>query len=282
MQPKQFLGEILVTHSIISAKTRDRIVTRSKILGRRFGTVLEDLELVTGEELAVALAEQYLYKTIAHIAQLHIDPELLALIPIETAMRNMIFPLKQKGGSLALAMTDPTNHQVMTNISINTHLKIVPFVTTKNEIRQAICHHYLGKEVVNRSSERTVLVVDPDRGFSMMLTKILKKDGYRIVTAQDGMEGFRSVIAESPHLVIADINAPKLNGFGLHGALKKIPETNFIPVIIISDHEQGVKEEQKAFEQGIFDMIMKPFTDMTIRSRVKRAFHFYDHQYRLY
>lgn len=275
------LGEIFVEHGIISAKTRDRVLARARILGRRFGSVLEDLELITGEELALALATQHHCKTIAHIAQLQIDPKLLTLITVEAALQHLIFPLKREGETLALAMADPTDLQVLSNIAINAQVKIVPFVTTKDEIRQAICHHYLGKEVT-RSSVRTVLVVDPLRESCQAFQNILEKDGYRVLTAKDGMEGFRIVIAESPHVVITDIAAPKLNGFALLGALKKIPETSFIPVIIVSDHEQGEKEELKAFELGAFDMIMKPFTPMSILARVKRAFHFYDHQYRLY
>lgn len=275
------LGEILVEHDVISGKTRDRVLNRSKILGRRFGRVLEDLELITGEELALSLATQYHCKTIANIAQLHVDPKLLTLIPVEAALQHLIFPLKQEGETLALAMVDPTDRQLLSNLSINTHVKIVPFVTTKDEIRKAICRHYLGKEVVH-SPTRTSLIIDPDRSSSLALQNILEKDGYRVLTAKDGMEGFRTVIAESPHVVITDIAAPKLNGFGLLGALKKIPETSFIPIIIVSEHAQGENDELKAFELGVFDMIMKPFTSMSIRARVKRAFHFYDHQYRLY
>lgn len=281
MPHEKRLGEIFVEHGIISTKTRDRVLKRAKILGRRFGSVLEDLELITGEELALALATQHHCKTITHISQLHIDPKLLALISVEAALQHLIFPLKQEGDTLALALVDPTDLQVLSNISINAHVKIVPFVTTKNEIRQAICHHYLGKEVT-RSSVRTLLIVDPVRDSCQALQHLLEEDGYRVLTAKDGMEGFKTVIAESPHVVITDIAAPKLNGFGLFGALKNIPETSYIPIIIVSEHEQGEKDELKAFELGIFDMIMKPFTPMTVRARVKRAFHFYDHQYRLY
>jgi len=281
MPHEKRLGEIFVEHGILTAKTRDRVLNRARILERRFGSVLEDLELITGEELALALATQHNCKTIAHIAQLQIDPKLLTLISVEAALQHLIFPLKQEGDTLALAMADPTDLQVLSNISVNAQMKIVPFVTTKNEIRQAICQHYLGKEVA-RSSARTVLIVDPDRDSSQIMQNILVKDGYRVLTAKDGMEGFRTVITESPHVVITDIAAPKLNGFALLSALKKIPETSFIPVIIVSNHEQGEKDELKAFELGIFDMIMKPFTPMTIRARVKRSFHFYDHQYRLY
>lgn len=281
MTQRKRLGEILVEHAIISSKTRDRVLHRAKILGRRFGSVLEDLELITGEELALALATQYQCKTIANISQLRIEPKLLEIIPVETALQHLIFPLKQGIDTLALAMIDPTDSQLLTNISVNTHMKVVPFVTTKNEIRRAICHHYLGKEI-SSSSNRTVLIVDPDRASSQTLQNSLSMEGYRLLTAKDGMEGFRTVIAESPHVVIADMAAPKLNGFNLLGALKKIPETSFIPIIIVSDHEQGEKDELKAFELGVFDMIRKPFSSMSIRARVKRAFHFYDHQYRLY
>ena len=281
MPHEKQLGEIFVEHGIITAKTRDRVLNRARILERRFGSVLEDLELITGEELALALASQHNCKTITHIAQLHIDPKLLTLISVEAALQHLIFPLKQEGETLALAMADPTDLNVLSNIAINAQVKIVPFVATKNEIRQAICHHYLGKEVA-RSSVRTVLIVDPDRDSCQTMQHILEKDGYRVLTAKDGMEGFRTVIAENPHVVITDIAAPKLNGFGLLGALKQITETSFIPVIIVSDHEQGEKDELKAFELGVFDMIMKPFTPMTLRARVKRSFHFYDHQYRLY
>lgn len=281
MPHEKRLGEILVEHGIISSKTRDRVLNRSIILGRRFGSVLEDLELITGEELALSLASQYHCKTITNLLQLKIDPKLLTLITAEAALQHLIFPLKLDGETLALAMADPTDTTVLSNITVNAHVKIVPFVSTKNEIRQAICHHYLGKEV-NRSSDRTILIIDPDRNAAQSLQNILNKDDYRVLTAKDGLEGFRTVIAENPHVVITEFGAPKLNGFALLSSLKRIPETSFIPVIILCEHVQGEKEELKAFELGVFDMIMKPFTPMSIRARVKRAFHFYDHQYRLY
>lgn len=275
------LGEIFIEHGIISVKTRDRVLARAKTLDRRFGSVLEDLELITGEELAIALAKQYSCKTVNHLVQLPTEAELLALVPVEVALQHLIFPLKREGAVLALAMADPTDLRVAENIASDANLKIVPFVTTKDEIRQAICHHYLGKAVA-RSSARTVLLIDPERSSTLKMSEPLEKDGYRVLTARDGMEGFRTVIAESPHVVITDILAPKLNGYGILNALKTIPETNYIPIIMISEQEYGEKEELKAFALGAFDLLMKPFSPMSLLARVRRAFHFYDHQYRLY
>jgi PleD family two-component response regulator len=275
------LGEILVEHGIISLKTRDRVLLRAEILHRRIGNVLEDLGLVTGEELAAALANQHGYKTVTDLNRFTVPPELLELLPIEVAMQHLVFPLKKEGSRLALAMTDPTDMRIANNLAADSGLEIVPFIATKQEIREAICHHYLGKPAA-RPTSRTVLAVDDDRMIRSILTDILEKDRYRVLTAADGMQAFRTVIAESPHVIITDLVMPKLDGYGLLNALKNIPETSFIPVILISGQLKSEEEELKAFDKGFFDVILKPLNQASVRARVKRAFHFYDNQYRLF
>jgi PleD family two-component response regulator len=275
------LGEILVEHGIISLKTRDRVLLRAEILHRRIGNVLEDLGLVTGEELAAALANQHGYKTVTDLNRFTVPPELLELLPIEVAMQHLVFPLKKEGSRLALAMTDPTDMRIANNLAADSGLEIVPFIATKQEIREAICHHYLGKPAA-RPTSRTILAVDDDRMIRSILTDILEKDRYRVLTAADGMQAFRTVIAESPHVIITDLVMPKLDGYGLLNALKNIPETSFIPVILISGQLKSEEEELKAFDKGFFDVILKPLNQASVRARVKRAFHFYDNQYRLF
>jgi PleD family two-component response regulator len=275
------LGEILVEQGIISLKTRDRLLQRAEILHRRIGNVLEDLGLVTGEELATALANQHGFKTVTNLDRFTVTPDLLELLPIEAAMQHLVFPLKKEGSRLALAMTDPTDMRVANNLAADSRLEIIPYIATKQEIREAICHHYLGKPAA-RPTSRTVLAVDDDRMIRTMLTEILEKDGYRVLTASDGMQAFRTVIAESPHVVITDLVMPKLDGYGLLNALKNIPETSFIPVILISGQLKSEEEELKAFNKGFFDVILKPLNQASVRARAKRAFHFYDNQYRLF
>jgi CheY-like chemotaxis protein len=275
------LGEILVEQGILSLKTRDRVLRRAEILQRRLGNVLEDLGLVTGEELAAALANQHGYKTATNLDHFTVPPELLELVPIEVAMQHLVFPLKKEGCRLALAMTDPTDMRICINLAADSGLEIVPFIATKQAIREAISHHYLGKPAA-RPTSRTVLAVDDDRLIRSMLTGILDKDGYRMLTANDGMQAFRTVIAESPHVIITDLVMPKLDGYGLLNALKNIPETSYIPVILISGQLKTEEEELKAFDKGFFDVIRKPLNQASVRARVKRAFHFYDHQYRLF
>lgn len=281
VEPRKTLGEIFVEQGIITEKTRERVLERAKKLGRRFGSVLENLELITGDELAAALAAQYECRLLSNLPRLKVDAEVLQLIPVEVAMQHLIFPIKSEGGRLAVAMADPADSRVIENLAADTGQEIVPFVATKQDIREAICYRYLNK-AATRPSRQTVLVVDDDNLIRTMLTDILEKAGYRVLTARDGLDAFKVVIAQSPHVIISDLEMPLLNGYGLLGALQNIPETSFIPVIMITGRAKSEEEELKAFQTGFFDVILKPFTSASVQSRVKRAFHFYEHQYRMF
>jgi len=280
-RPRKRLGEIFVERGIISATTCERVLQRAQQLNRRFGSVLEDLDLISGEELASALAAQYGCRTLCNLARLNVPPELLKLIPFEAAMQHLIFPLKREGDRLAVATADPTESRILGNLAADSGLQIVPFVATRQEIREAISRHYLGKPAA-RPASPTVLAVDDDKTVRTLLSDCLGKAGYRVVTARDGMEAFKSVIAESPHVVISDMEMPKLDGYGLLNALKNIPETRHIPVIMITGKARDEEEELKAFQRGFFDVILKPFSQASVLARVRRAFHFYDNQYRLF
>jgi len=142
MIQRRKLGEILLEHKLLSSTTIERVVAISKKLNKRFGTVLEEMGLVTGEELATALAIQYNCKMISNFARGSFSPELLNIIPAEVALQNILFPLKREGNKLALAIADPTNTKVVSNIAANNDLSIVPFVATNKEINSAICINY--------------------------------------------------------------------------------------------------------------------------------------------
>ena len=162
------LGEMFVEKKLLSQTTVDRTLKQAVNLKRRFGEVLEDLSLITGEELATALAAQYGIKTINHLEKVPIDAKILKMIPVELALRHMIFPLKKDGGRLALAMIDPTDKKAMIEVEQLTKLNVVPYVATKEEVRAEISRHYLYKEP-QRPSTRTILIVDDDKLIRMKI-----------------------------------------------------------------------------------------------------------------
>lgn len=264
------LGEIFVSQGIITQKTLERALERAKRQKKKIGFVLEEIEVITGQELAVALATQYGYRLVSDFARFNFPPALLEMVPMDTAMEHLVFPLKAEDGKIAIAMADPTETKIVSNIAANHGLKLHPFVATRQDILAAINRHYLGKERAPQR-EKTVLVVEDDKMLMTQLNDILGREGYRVVAALDGMEGYRMALSLTPHVILTDRVMPKLDGFGLFDALQNHPGTREIPVILITAKADG-NEEAKAFEKGFFDFMVKPVREVTVTTRIKRAF----------
>jgi CheY-like chemotaxis protein len=276
---RKLLGEILTEKGIITKSTLQRTLARAKRLDKRLGAMLEESELITGEELASALAIQYNCRVVEDFARHPFTPELLRLIPADIAMENMLFPLKIEGNKLALAMADPTNTRIVSNLAANNGLKVVPFIATRKDITAAICRHYLKKDLTS-SQEKTILVAEEDSLLCTMLGHLLSKEGYRVVTASEGMEAYKMAISENPTVIVIDKSIPKLDGYGFFTALKNLPEKRFTPVILMTANTDP-EEEARAFEKGFFDFLTKPVKDVTLTTRVKRAFQFYEREFGL-
>jgi PleD family two-component response regulator len=279
MDKRKRLGEIFVETGILSEKTVERMLVVSKRLNKRFGTVLEELELITGDELAAALATQYACRVASNFAGYSFAPDLLGIISVDMAMQNNIFPLKLDNKRLALAMADPTETRIVKNLAANNGLTITPFIATRKEIYTAICKNYLNKDVAS-SAKNTVLVVEDDKLIGSMFGDFLSTQGYRVVFAADGLEAYRAVLTEKPQVVITDLYMPKLDGYGLFDALHSVPELRQIPVILISS-PMHPDDEIKAFDRGFFDFIEKPVREGTLITRVRRALQFYDRKFQL-
>ena len=277
MSERKKLGEIFVEQDILCLKTVERVLAISQKTNKRFGAVLEEIGLITGEELAKALALQHQCKTVFNFAKAHFPPQVLDIITADTALQNLIFPLKVENKSLHMAVSDPTDTKIRHNIAINNGLSVIPYVSTRSEINVAVCKHYFGINVTE-PVRKTVLVVEDDKMVLALLRNILSSQ-YQIITAENGIDAFRETVGRKPHVILTDKEMPKLDGFGLLGALRGIPETKSIPVILISG-TTSADAEARAFEKGFFDFIPKPIKEATILTRVKRAFEFYEqHNY---
>jgi CheY-like chemotaxis protein len=267
---KKMLGEIFLENGIISEATLNRALARSKRLHKKLGATLEEIDLITGEELAWALARQHHCKVISDFARFDYPRELLDIIPVDVAMQSLLFPLKKDGSKLAVAIADPTETKIVDNVAANLGLTLYPFVATRKDIIMAIARHYLGKES-EPPQEKTVLIVEDNKLIHTMMSTILTKEGYRVLVETDGMEGYKTAVAEKPHVVLTDKEIPKLNGYGLLDALQNIPELHSMPVILVTGSPDA-DEESRAFEKGFFDFIAKPVREVTLVTRVKRAF----------
>jgi CheY-like chemotaxis protein len=270
MQPneRKKLGEILIQQNILTPLLVNRIIRISNATHRRFGQTLEDLGLITGEEIAQALAIQYGYKIVSDISQFVIPQDTLRLVPEEEAFENRVFPLQLKEGKLALAMADPTNDDIIASLTSRLNLRVVPFISTTQDIMKAISRNYLGKELESRPN--SILVVETSSRERAILVSPLAKEGYHVLEAVDAADGLQLALLQLPSLVITAMEMPGGDGFAFFTMLQSVAETRRIPVILLTQRTSA-EEEAMAFKRGFFDYIPIPVKDITLVTRVGRA-----------
>jgi CheY-like chemotaxis protein len=269
-RPTKRLGEIFVEQGILSPLTVERLVPFAKKKGKRFGTLLEELELVTPHEFAEALALQHNLKFLHDFHRYRYSDELLKMIPFKTAMEHYLFPLKLQDGKLAVALSDPQSLDVLKPIAEKQGVVILPYIAARSEIMLAIRANYLKSSPAAARDKKCILVVEDDQAVRDMMVSALKRKGYHVVSATDGMEAFREIVTVIPDLVITDKEMPKLNGYAVLQSVRSFPETANIPVILITS-SATVDEEAAALRRGFFDFISKPLREATLTVKVDRA-----------
>ena len=81
---------------------------------------------------------------------------------------------------------------------------------------------------------KLILIVEDSRTQLQAIEMSLKKEGFAVITAKDGIEGYHKVITESPDLIISDINLPELNGYQFCRLIKNENATSYIPIILLT------------------------------------------------
>lgn len=89
------------------------------------------------------------------------------------------------------------------------------------------------------SNKAKILVVDDSSTQRTMIEIFLEKQGFQVVTANDGVEGINKAYAELPNLIISDIIMPELNGYQLCRLLKNEEFTLHIPIILLTNLGQS-------------------------------------------
>lgn len=262
------VGQILVEADIISNKTLDRALERQKSSGKRIGTILFEMGVVTNVEMVSAVARQFGMKTVKDFASFPFPPQLLQLIPEDFAIKKHVFPLKQDGMVLAVAIADPYDTDMLDYLARRTNLKITPVLATPADIMAAIRKHYL--KIGIGSDRLRVLVIDDSPLILMLVETALLKEGYGVITAGDGAQGVKLAMTNAPDLIISDAVMPQMDGYTLLRTLRSNPLTSDVPVILLTA-KTSPEEEHKALLAGFADFIAKPVVPMRIVARVNRA-----------
>jgi type IV pilus assembly protein PilB len=157
------LGEILIKEKIISADQLKQALEFQKSNGGRLGNALVKLNFMSDDEVTAVLSRQYGVPSI-NLAYFEVDPNVIKLIPMETATKYQILPLSRVGSSLTVAMVDPTNVFAMDDIKFMTGFNIEPVLASEGAILDAIKKHYGSAEDVERKKELEQIVSFIDDG----------------------------------------------------------------------------------------------------------------------
>lgn len=126
----------------------------------------------------------------------------------------------------------------------------------------------------NLASEYIVLIVDDVPTNVMLVQAILKKDGYTLLTCDSGAKALRIAQERHPNLILLDIMMPEMDGYEVLQHLKSNPETNDIPVIIMSALSD-MQSIVKGYQLGAIEYVTKPFQREELVKRVAHRYELY-------
>ena len=112
---------------------------------------------------------------------------------------------------------------------------------------------------------KTILIVDDEQPIIDVLMYNLKKEGYNIIEANDGITAVNKALDEKPDLMLLDIMLPKLDGLSV---CKRVKNSLNIPIIMLTAKD-GEIDKILGLELGADDYITKPFSVRELVARVK-------------
>jgi len=114
-----------------------------------------------------------------------------------------------------------------------------------------------------------ILVCDDERHIVRLIQVNLERQGWEVVTAYDGKEGLEKIKAIKPDLVVLDVMMPYMDGFEVLKSLRREPEFQELPVIMLTAKAQD-KDVFEGYHYGADMYLTKPFNPMELVTFVKR------------
>lgn len=114
---------------------------------------------------------------------------------------------------------------------------------------------------------KKVLVCDDDLYILQAVGRVVREEGYSVITAVDGEAALRLAKAEMPDLVLLDVMMPKMNGMEVCQELKSDPATARIHVLLLTAMGQE-RDMREGIECGANEYMTKPFSSRKLRKKL--------------
>jgi CheY-like chemotaxis protein len=122
------------------------------------------------------------------------------------------------------------------------------------------------------SAKLRILIGDDEPNVLKVTKTRLQHEGYDVVTAADGQQVLDRAVAGAIHLILLDVKMPKMNGLDVCRALKGMPETAGIPVIVYSGSEGQLQDlADRCVDAGAAGWLVKPYKPAELLGKIRVA-----------
>ena len=113
-----------------------------------------------------------------------------------------------------------------------------------------------------------ILIIDDDIDTLRLVGLVLQKEGYQIITANNGKQGLLKMSEETPDLILLDIMMPEMDGYEVARRLRKNPKTAEIPILMFTAKSQ-IEDKVTGFESGADDYLTKPTHPIELQTHIR-------------
>jgi two-component system cell cycle response regulator DivK len=118
-------------------------------------------------------------------------------------------------------------------------------------------------------SDKTILYVEDNEYNRKIVRQLLSRTSYRLLEAVDGEAGVATALAERPHLILMDVQLPKLSGLEATRRLRAEPATASTPIIVITSFALS-GDDQKARDAGASGYLAKPYSPRDLLAIIRQ------------
>jgi CheY-like chemotaxis protein len=122
---------------------------------------------------------------------------------------------------------------------------------------------------VKKPEIKTVLIIEDEDDIRAFASRVLELEGYQVLQAGDGDEGFRLARQEGISLVLLDLRLPGRDGWVVLSQMKSDPELSSIPVVVFTA-SAAAQQRNQALAGGAADYLVKPLSATSLRESIAR------------
>ncbi|HEX7634877.1 MAG TPA: response regulator [Noviherbaspirillum sp.] len=116
---------------------------------------------------------------------------------------------------------------------------------------------------------KTIMVVDDSSSLRQVVGIALKSAGYEVIEGCDGQDALSKLTGQKVHLIVSDVNMPKMDGITFVSSVKQMPAYKFTPVIMLTTESDEAKKRAGQMA-GAKAWVVKPFKPEVLLNAVQK------------